>query len=302
MTRQQEFERKTRELIREARNLSPRARRQVIELLEAARKEIVGELSSLDPNNYTAVQRRALRNSIDNALEHFRSDATSAIQRDQQTAFALGQRNIDAPLAAGLDFMPFGGVSRATLAIAQEYTADLITGLSRDASGRLNAALQRAFLGGKPLTEIISDVGRAIGKEKFSGLFSPLGERAKMIATNEILRVHSMAAQARLEDLAGQVRGLQKRWHWVNLGQAPRWTHRDIDGQVKDVDEPFDVPDPQSGEVEALMYPRDPAGSPSNTINCHCLELPHLGEDALKSTDRDRSLLKELGISVSVES
>lgn len=300
MTKQQQFAAKTRELIRAAQNLSPQARRQVIELLEAARKEIVAEIASLDPNTYSALQRRALRNSIDNALEHFRSGATSAIQRNQEIAFRLGQQQIDAPLAAGLDFAPFGGVSRATLAIAQEYTADLVGGLSREAAARLNAALQRAFLGGQSLTDIIAQVGRAMGGNKFTGLFSPLGERATMITTNEILRVHSMAGQARLEDLAGSVRGLGKQWHWVNLGQVPRQTHRDIDGQVKEVDEPFEVPDPVTGEIEELMYPRDPAGSASNTINCHCLLVPYLAPEALKSTESDRSLLRDLGIEISV--
>jgi hypothetical protein len=268
MTRGQEFEAKVRELIRAAGELSPEARRRIIALLEEARKQIVAELAGLDPQNYTAMQRQALRNSIDNALEHFRSGAISALEREEEIAFRLGQQMVDGPLRAGVDFSPFGGVSRATLAIAQDYTADLVGGLSREMAARLNTALQRAFLGGQSLTDIIAQVGRAIGGNKFTGLFSPLGERAKTIATNEILRVHSMAAQARLEDVVGHVRGLKKRWHWVNLGQVPRQTHRDIDGQVKDVDEPFEVPDPVSGEIEELMFPRDPAGSASNTINC----------------------------------
>jgi hypothetical protein len=36
------------------------------------------------------------------------------------------------------------------------------------------------------------------------------------------------------------------------------------DGQVRKANEPFDV------GGEELMYPRDPSGSPENTINCHC--------------------------------
>jgi uncharacterized protein with gpF-like domain len=44
--------------------------------------------------------------------------------------------------------------------------------------------------------------------------------------------------------------------------------HLAADGQVQDIDEPFDV------GGEQLMYPGDPAGSPGNTINCRCTVLP----------------------------
>jgi hypothetical protein len=53
-------------------------------------------------------------------------------------------------------------------------------------------------------------------------------------------------------------------------------------------------------EGEELQYPRDPAGSAENTINCHCLMIPHLSDDDLKPSDQERSLLKSLGISVVV--
>jgi hypothetical protein len=39
---------------------------------------------------------------------------------------------------------------------------------------------------------------------------------------------------------------------------------------IRNVDEPFDV------GGEKLMYPRDPAGSPGNTINCSCYTVPYM--------------------------
>ena len=59
------------------------------------------------------------------------------------------------------------------------------------------------------------------------------------------------------------------------------------------VDQPFNV------AGEDLMYPRDPNGSPENTINCHCLMRPYFSEDALKPTARHTQILKDLGISIS---
>jgi len=39
-------------------------------------------------------------------------------------------------------------------------------------------------------------------------------------------------------------------------------------GQEREVEEPFDV------GGEKLLYPRDPAGSASMTINCRCVSAP----------------------------
>ncbi|MFA4945745.1 MAG: hypothetical protein WC789_13740, partial [Lentisphaeria bacterium] len=36
---------------------------------------------------------------------------------------------------------------------------------------------------------------------------------------------------------------------------------------------PVPISDPFVVEGESLMYPRDPAGSPGNTINCQCLSI-----------------------------
>ncbi len=291
----QQFGEKVRELIREARQLAPAARRNVIELLEEARKRIAGEVSAIDPASFQAATLRSLAQSIDRTLDQFRRELTQTVTSAQSGAFQLGAQQIDAPLAAaGLPTPAFGGVDRTTLAIAQGYTADLISGLTQDAAGKLNAAIQRAFLGGQTMGQIIDQIGRAInnGKE-FSGLFSPIGERATTIATNEILRVHSMAGQARLEDLQRQTPGIRKSWKHIPVARMPRPSHLVADGQVRKVDEPFNV------GGEDLMFPRDPNGSPENTINCHCLLVPEVTDELLKPTDAQSRLLKDLGLSVS---
>lgn len=301
-SREQEFAAKIRELTRQARQLAPAVRREIIQLLEEARKRIVAELAGLDPESFSAAQRAQLKASIERALDQFRREATLQVNAMQGESFRLGQQTVDAPAQAAVGYAPLGGISTDTLRIAQGYTADLITALSADAAAKVNAAIQRAFLGGQPMTEIITQIGRAVGGQEFTGLFSELGRRATVISVNEILRVHSIAAQARLEDLAEQLPGAKpkKQWHWLNVGQIPRLTHRDIDGQVKEVDEPFEVPDPQSGVIEELMYPRDPSGSPSNTINCHCLLVPYFEAEALGPSAKQKGLLEQLGISVEV--
>jgi uncharacterized protein with gpF-like domain len=297
MSAQSQFGAKVAELIRQARAFGPDVRSKVTELLEEARKRIVGEISNIDPQSFQAAQMRTLSREIDKALEQFRTEFSQYVTTAESDAFRLGEVGMDQPFdAAGLPAPSFAGVSKSALAIAQGYTADLISGLTKDAAGKLNAAIQRAFLGGQSLTDIIGQVGRAVSGEKFTGLFGPIGDRAEMIALNEILRVHSIAGQARLEDLQQQIPGAKKQWMHIMAARVPRFSHMMASGQIREVDEPFTV------DGEDLMYPRDPNGSPENTINCHCVLVPYMDPSDLQPTAGQKGLLKDLGLDVSVGS
>lgn len=295
MSAQSQFAAKVKELIAQSKNLSLDARRKVMEMLDAARKQIIADLAGINPGSFTAAQLTALRQSIDRAMEQFRAQATSAISSYEAKNFTLGAQTVAQPLvSAGLESALLGHVSTSTLAIAQGYTADLITGLSKNAAAQVNAAIQRAFLGGQQITDIISQVGKALNNgQDFSGLFGAIGRRTTAITLNETLRVHSIAAQARLEDAVENHPDLQKQWHHLAIALVPRIGHIDADGQVVDIDEPFIV------EGEELMFPRDPNGSAENTINCHCMMGPYFAPDALKPNAGQKGLLDSLGISVS---
>ena len=43
-----------------------------------------------------------------------------------------------------------------------------------------------------------------------------------------------------------------------------RDAHKDLEGDVKDVDEPF------VNRLGEIMYPGDPNADPANVWNCHC--------------------------------
>jgi hypothetical protein len=219
----------------------------------------------LNPSSFNAAQLNVLKHSIDQAMDQFAREAAIDVSTFQSQAASLGAQTASAPLAAtGLEASAFGQVSRTTLAIAQGYSADLITAMSKDAALKINSTIQRAFLGGQQMTDIIDQLGRALNNGESAGLFGPIAERATSIATNEILRVHSMAAQARMSDLKERHPDLLKMWHHTPAARVPRMSHIAADGQVRDVNEPFDV------DGEQLMFPRDPNGSAENTINCHC--------------------------------
>ena len=72
---------------------------------------------------------------------------------------------------------------------------------------------------------------------------------------------------------AGRIEGLhqaqelgikvQKKW-MATLDNRTRDAHAELDGQIRDVDEPFE------SELGDIMYPGDPTAEPGNTYNCRC--------------------------------
>ena len=296
MSAQDQFAAKVDALIAQGQKLAPEARRNILDLLNEARRKILGQIADADPKSFTTWQLQNLKNSVDQAMQRFQQDATSAVQSAQVTAARIGAETAAAPLAsAGFAMHAIGGVDADTLAIAQGYTADLIKGLSADSAAKINGVIQRAFLGGQSVSDIIAAIGKELPGGSFTGVFDAIGTRAQTIAVNEILRVHSISQQSRLSDLAGQYPDLKKQWKHLDVARVPRFSHIAADGQVRAVDEPFHV------GAEPLMYPRDPNGSPENTINCHCLMTPFFTEEDLQPTDSQRGLLDSLGISVSVQ-
>ncbi len=280
-------------LTRQAEELSAEGRRRVLELLRHVHAQVLADIAQTPGGSYSAARLQMLKAQVDRNLENFGAKASADVAVLEAKTYRQIAVQIDTTVAAGT-----GGVlvqpviDRAALQVVQGYTADLISGLSRDASAKINAAIQRGYLGGTDLQQTVEAIGRALDDGKFSGLFSQIGERAMTIATNEIGRVNSLASISRIQALKEHHPGLGKRWLHIPVARVPRISHLIADGQVRKPDEPFLV------EGEELMYPRDPSGSAENTINCHCLVQPYLSEDQLKPTDQERQLLKSYGLSI----
>jgi hypothetical protein len=290
MTAQEKFAAKVSELVTRAKSFAPQTKNAVEELLRQAQKQIAGQLAQIDPTKFQFAQLSQLKISIDQALNQFATQAVLDVGAAQHASALVGSAIVDAPLeAAGISTVPLGRIALDRVAIAQGYTADLIKGLTQNAAAQVNGVIQRAFLGGQSMTDILKNLGSAMGED------SPFADRVVRAATTEILRVHSIASQASLEQAAERHKDLKKQWQHINAARVPRVSHIIADGQIREVTEAFEV------DGEQLMYPRDPNGSPENTINCHCLQKPYFEPQDLKATIGDKQLLKDLGISVEMD-
>lgn len=280
-------------LTRAAEALTPEARERINKLLREANREILADVARSEPGTYNAARLNALKAQVERVMDEFARQAASQVSDLESSAFQSAGQSVNATVAAGTGSLAVHPVlDSAALQVVQGYTADLITGLTRDMSAKINASIQRAFIGQSNLQDLTAQIGSALEGGKFSGLFSQVGERALSIATNEIMRVQSLASVARINALKDQHPGLMKQWKHIPVARVPRIGHLRADGQLRKPDEPFDV------EGEALMYPRDPSGSAENTINCHCLVIPYISSDDLKPSDQERALLQSYGISV----
>ncbi len=93
--------------------------------------------------------------------------------------------------------------------------------------------------------------------------------RAETIARTETLRVVNFG---HLEAFRQSEIVAMKQWV-ATQDERVRDAHLEADGQVVELDEPFEV----GGEY--LDYPGDPKGSPENIINCRCTIVPVLKEE-----------------------
>ena len=79
-----------------------------------------------------------------------------------------------------------------------------------------------------------------------------------------------------------QDKGVKMKKVWMCAGNdgRTRLTHLMLDGQEKDIEEPFEI------EGYELMYPADPTGAPEMVYNCRCtMKIKYLGYEPVASAE-----------------
>ena len=146
-------------------------------------------------------------------------------------------------------------VDRAVTAWIAEHAANRITGIEETTMEQVRRRLKQAQQQGLP----VMDQAREL--QKMGEQFPPY--RAAMIA-----RTESGAAWQGGQHESAKRRIPDSRKEWISAGDGrvrdEKYDHREADGQIVGVDEPFRV----SGE--ALQHPCDPSGSAGNVIHCRC--------------------------------
>lgn len=223
-------------------------------------------------SSFDLARINALQREIDELTADLRERMTEAQGQGLQGQMDLGRRLVDEPLriVAGSDILPTVMLPRSTLAIAHSFSADLITEVTSVLRRRINAELQQGLVRMKSPYEVMQAIGEDLPD---SSVFNTVELRAETIVRTEMGRAYSMAAQVRQQQASRVVPGMKKQWRWSGRG---RINHAAVHGQIRDVDQPFDVPGRRHVPAAQLMYPRDPAAPAGQSINCGCQSLPYI--------------------------
>lgn len=246
-------------------------------LMAATRNTIVGYLKTAfarisailaaQPTDYQQWALARLAAEIRQVLARFGEEAGDEISSAAGKAWDLGQDLVDRPLAAGGVRLEasLARIDVRQLQAMRAFMTDRIKNVGLAAADKINAELGLVVIGAQSPSDAIGKVRVILGETSRA--------RATTIVRTELARAFSSASYERLMEAAARVPGLQKQWR--KSGKAhPRPHHDLIDGQVREVNEPF-VTQPFGRLPVKLMYPHDPRAPASETINCGCTMLPY---------------------------
>lgn len=257
------FRKKVEELIRKANGMEDDAVARAVKILGDARKEIAARVAETE---WQAWRIQELKGAVERSMQEFAQKYSLDLRAAQRSFWDHGIDLVDLPLQEAGVVAVLPQIDASILSIMQDFSTDLVKGLSQDAVKKIQKEITMGLLGQKQPFEVMKAIGRNLDDPS---IFKSIAARAETITRTECGRVLEMSSQARREAFAEKVPGLKKEWRHASRVRMPRLTHVAADGQVRDVDKPFDV------GGEKLMYPRDPAGSAANTINCGCYTVPY---------------------------
>lgn len=245
---------------------------EITQLLRAALSEIKILLAS-QPSDYQRWQLPQLKRAVEQALDEFERGGARAISEGARQAFAAGQQMVDAPIAAG-------GVNISAvlpeldlrqLTAMRAFMVDRIQDISATTAKKITGQLGLVTIGAQSPGDAVSAI---------AGMIEGGRARAISIVRTEVGRVFSVASHERKLQAAEVMPGLKKQWR--RSGKIHSRIHHDsIDGQVRDLDQPFTL-----GNGVQIMYPRDPAAPVEEVINCGCEELSYMESWTVKNPGR----------------
>ena len=257
----------TRKFLDQVQNLDELAQKRVLDLAQDLREEIVLRLASA--KGYEAYRLPGLMTDINHSMDDWRQKYMSAAGDLFKDYATLGQVSVDGPLNAANFQITLPASSLKIFDVSQRFSADMVKYVTADAISNINREVVLVSTGVQSPFEAIKKIEKQIDDPL---QFGSLQNRAETILRTEGGRVQSMAAQARLEDAKMIVEGIKKQWLWSGVSRV---AHQAINGQIRDVDRPFDIPGVGRCPADKLMFPRDPSGLACQTINCGCQSIPY---------------------------
>lgn len=120
---------------------------------------------------------------------------------------------------------------------------------------KVNNVVTKGIIMGSSIPDMASEIARETGEMAYKAALR--NARTAMTGAQNAGRIEAM------EQAQSMGIKVQKRW-MSTLDGRTRDAHRDLDGQVQDVDKPFE------SDLGDIMFPGDPHAHPGNVYNCRC--------------------------------
>ena len=217
----------------------------------AARREVLAKIErSYTPAAKGVVAKAAAADLIFD-LGKWKDGFLASMRRVAATALNTAGKQLFAEL--GKDD-PFAFPPEAVLEYARSRENKL-SGVADEVHARITESLESGITAGDTTEELAARI-----RAEFNGIDAG---RARVIAMTETSAAYGQGRQQAMQEA-----GIEYK-QWLTSGNANvRATHAAANEQIVPVDEYFDV------GGEQLAHPGDPAGSPENVINCHCVSIP----------------------------
>lgn len=214
------------------------------------------------PTDWQSYHMPKLKRAIEKAMEEAALELKAAAELHQGQAYSFGRAALDAPLRlAGFNIELLApNINMRQMSAMRTFMTGRMENVAARAVEKINNQLGLVMAGAQTPTDAVSSISALLQGDR---------GRALTIMRTEVGRAYSTATQERMEEACQYLPALKKQWRKSGKLYG-RLEHIMVDGQVRAVDEPYDV------GGEKLMYPRDPKGSARNTINCGCESVSHM--------------------------
>lgn len=247
-------------------------------------KDVTDKLKQMDydPNNQSLMYRRkhqlALRDQIAVTLSKLQSDTYQTIDRflsqTYDTAYVgafyeMGKAKGGVHLIQPID----RNAAVKAILTDSKISKGLYDALGVDAD-KLKKAITREITRGIASDMPYADIAARISDRARAPL-----SRAKVIARTEGHRIQQASQDDARREAKKKGADVVKQWD-ATLDSGTRPTHRKLDGQIREIDEPFEM------DGKKAMYPGK-FGKPEEDCNCRCVALTRarwaLDEDELET-------------------
>ena len=211
---------------------------------------------------YQIEYQKALRGQIEGILEKLHGDEFSTIQKYLHDCYEDGFIGTVYDIAGqGIPLiMPIDQAAAVKAIMTDSKVSNgLYNALGVDVK-KLKSAIRQEITRGISTGMLYDDIARNISEVSKAPM-----SRAKTIARTEGHRIQQSSAYDAQQAAKKKGADVLKQWDSTMDG-ATRPIHRELDGQIREVDEPF------SAHGKKAMFPGD-FGDPAEDCNCRCASL-----------------------------